>query len=67
MKKNGELKIEKGIPIPSIAANGEVTSVLAKMEVGDSLFVQYFCGKGRYSDRFKLRTVDGGTRIWRIA
>lgn len=77
-KTNGVLKIEKGIPIPTRSAGGEITSILQKMEVGDSVFVpkpankvtgsvQYFCGLKKYSDRFKIRSVEGGSRIWRIA
>lgn len=67
-KTNGELKIEKGIPIPS--GNANVTATLRKLKVGDSVLLpssfdrQYahqVLGKGNYT----ARKMEDGVRVWR--
>lgn len=76
--QNGEIKIEKGIPVP------ETRGVLAKypfssMEVGDSFFVAASdtgdlshvrsaasWNAKRHEMKFCTRTVDGGVRVWRL-
>ncbi len=79
--KNGELKIEKGIPIPTQSRVGrgpsEFTHTLATMKKGDSLFMPNETGAriGRRVSSYALanklrghyvcRTMDGGVRIWR--
>jgi len=70
------MKIEKGIPIPSIQAEG-LTVLLKQMEIGDSIFVPGKTTTGISSTlanvraknnfRFTSRTVDGGIRVWRTA
>ena len=74
-KAKTELEIKKGIPMPEPRARG-ITAALRKMDVGDSIFL-----RGRKTNRvtnitsllakktgftFTTRTVDGGTRVWRI-
>ena len=75
---NGELKIEKGIPIPSDGqrgpSKGALANALLALKKGDSVLtsksypnVMQHCmrylGKGNYT----IRAVDGGgIRVWRI-
>ncbi len=78
MKKNGngELKIEKGIPIPARKGGNSkgYAAALRKLDVGDSVVLPvtittasntaaHLFGSGKYT----ARKVDGGTRVWRIA
>lgn len=68
-----ELVIEKGIPLPPRGATG-VSSVLRSMVVGDSVLLpgtKTTTNLGGFFSKLKpmkfaARTVDGGTRIWRI-
>lgn len=75
MKKNDELKIERGIPMPEARGGsvGAVTGTLRKLNKGESVFVampataasvraRYALGAGNYA----CRKVEGGARIWRI-
>jgi hypothetical protein len=70
--KNGELKIEKGIPIPRSHGNG-VIPTLRQLEVGDSVVVPQptnnanssaaaALGKGNFICR---KVDDQHTRVWR--
>ena len=72
---NGELKIERGIPMPMQGRNNKgYTTVLRKMKVGDSVILphrdrdgaaavaNYALGTGKYSCR---KAEGGGYRIWR--
>ena len=74
-----ELKIEKGIPIPKIIHRTVLHSILHKMEIGDSIFIECapdkipsrrtYAGtwsKRYYPKKFMSRTVEGGVRIWRV-
>lgn len=71
--KNGPIKIERGIPIPvGNRQDRGFTSTLRAMRKGDSaLFptsVQSIHAIVRYIDMkgiFTMRTVAGGTRVWR--
>lgn len=70
--KWGDLKIEKGVPIPA-SRSGTMTALFQAMKKGDSVFlpdtqvkkaqsiVRYALGKGNYV----CRTQEGGTRVWR--
>lgn len=73
------IEIEKGIPIPLYAGQrGTAAKYPWKdMNVGDSFFVEgadtkqmssavYGVSK-RTGFKFACRSVDGGTRVWRIA
>lgn len=75
--KNGELKIEKGIPLPPKKTGpvpGALTQLLRKLRIGESIFVP---GKksavnggairsAGMTGRCAQRAMNGGTRIWRI-
>lgn len=67
--------IEKGIPVPPIVAPSEpkpdsLLGTLRRMEVGDSVLLEKRTSVGSMSKlpgkRFTSRTVDGGTRVWRV-
>lgn len=75
---NGQMKIEKGIPIPPATrggrgGGGSVSPIIKQMKVGDSIFF-----KGKKSTGFSwvrrrhrpmvftVRAMNGGTRMWRI-
>ena len=67
--------IEKGIPVPSGIRKSK--HPFHDMEVGDSVFYAgkttgYVSGQTQHVRRklgfkFVCRSVDGGTRIWRVA
>ena len=68
-------KIEKNVEMPT---GNETTYPFAKMEVGDSFFIEggtpdnrggiYTCAKSVFggSGHVKMRKVEGGVRVWRI-
>ena len=69
-----EYKIEKEVPLPNNMRKSGIMKVLAKMEVGDSVFaarmhpfagntMNYFREKGM---RFSQHKVEGGYRVWRV-
>jgi len=76
-----EYKIEKGIPIPKIKRLNPNCRVVPlyiwiEMEIGDSFFIPNRDGSSmgyvlkhinkRYAPkRFIVRTLEGGSRIWR--
>lgn len=70
-----EIKIEKGIPIPSRTRTGHLTETLRAMEVGDSITLpletKYGLGTVFYRlkpKKFVRRTLDKlELRVWRIA
>ena len=63
--------IEKGVALPTRALNGKYP--FAEMEVGDSFFVpkkrtiQTKSAATQLGFKFKVRHVDGGCRVWRVA
>ena len=71
-----EIKIEKGIPIPTITKKYRLSYPFQYMKVGDSFLVpqdyaeiarcssQQF-GK-RHNMKFIMKTLEGYSRIWRI-
>ena len=74
-----EFKIEKGVPLPDQSSRGGRRGKYpwAELEVGDSFFVPGKTarqlggantgGRRAFPDRrFVSRTVEGGTRIWRV-
>ena len=75
-KPNGEIKIEKGVPVPQ--GNPRAARYpLASMEIGDSFVVSledrhavqgatYMYGR-YHGCKFKTRTVNGGVRVWRLS
>lgn len=68
--KNGKLKIESGIPLPTRASRGQ-HSIMKDMKVGDSVFfedsqiagnaAQCQLGVGNYQSRKE----GNGRRVWR--
>lgn len=73
---NGEIKIEKKIPIPS--GRGPYGKYpWSQMEIGDSFLIpgkkvslvsSTMASAGRrLNKKFTARTVEGGVRVWRIA
>lgn len=70
-----DLKIEKGVPMP-IMANNARWAIVAKMEKGDSIFVegkspsgvsgQIAYAKRKFNFKFCARREGSGTRVWRI-
>ncbi len=73
--KNGELKIQKGVPIPKKKGRdiGEVGKALQSMKRGDSIAAwgsaqtvakaaKCYFGKGNYA----YRTTPEGGRLWRV-
>ena len=72
------LQIEKNVPMPINYGNSStLTTTIAKMEVGDSVFVPdvrqprlassiSYTGK-KTGRKFTYRTVEGGFRVWRAA
>ena len=72
-----EFTIEKGIPVPKMTGAGRKTKYpFESMQVGDSFFVKdgtvktlsRSCGTygKRLERKFTSRTVDGGSRVWRV-
>ena len=74
---NREFKIEKGIPVPSLGRGSRYP--FNDMAVGDSVFIpdkrpQQLSGSITWAKMqlggdavFVCRTVEGGTRVWRVA
>lgn len=73
MKKNGELKIEKGIPLPDPKRrHGYIAEIFRAMKPGDSVLGEWsmstayqyasrYIGKGNYTCRVEGKKV----RVWR--
>lgn len=70
---NGELKIEKGIPIPPRRKSG-MTEVLRALEVGDSVLLMttyssvggiVYLARAGTEKKFVTRTEGDGIRVWR--
>lgn len=76
MKANGELKIEKGVPIPPAKqkSTGRM-ALLRAMKKGDSVFVKSNNASNLYTgakmawgkDCYAIRKERDGYRIWRTA
>jgi hypothetical protein len=68
--------IEKNVPLARTTGNPTVYP-FRQMEIGDSFFAanapcQKLGNAARYAGKalnrtFKTRTVEGGTRVWRVA
>lgn len=73
---DAELTIDKGVPLPRRPDYiGLVAATLAKMSVGDSVFLpatRYKAGATWHiaaklsGKKVAVRSVDGGSRVWRI-
>jgi len=72
---NDELKIEKGVPLPT-SRGGGILTILRLCEVGDSILYKKTQGSAaslaklvgsEKGWKFTTRKVDGGIRIWRVA
>lgn len=73
------MKLSKRIPIPDVRTTREPMYPFAKMLVGHSFFVEggnaktvrtSACAYARRQGgtvKFKVLTVEGGTRCWRVA
>lgn len=74
MKKNGHIKIEKGIPVPPSKGRsmGVQAQTMLAMKKGDSCYIEKSrtsvyqlarlrLGKGK----FQVREEGNGTRLWR--
>ena len=71
--KNGELKIEKNVPLPKTYGGFGLTGIFRKMKPGESIFVPFdvssdprqiaynALGKGKFS----VHKEPGGARVWR--
>jgi hypothetical protein len=71
-----KIKIDKGVPIPDIGG----MYPFKEMEIGDSFFVECLAKNvtrkansilgsarnRRTNGRYKVRTVEGGVRCWRV-
>ena len=68
-----DFKIEKGVPIPPSHVSKGYSHALRKLKVGESVVLpapannlgatcRDVLGKGNYVSR----TVEGGTRVWRL-
>ena len=72
--KNGELKIEKGIPVPPRKEKTGYANVIRKLKVGDSVLIPgpsaaaynsiHYTGGNRKTHTG--RREKDGTRVWRI-
>lgn len=69
---NTKVKIDKNIPLPK-----KYIYPFVDMKVGDSFFinkkrttvyyaVKYYVNRKGYGKKFKLKSVENGTRCWRI-
>ena len=70
-----QFKIEHGIPIPD--AHARVRYPFGKLEPGDSVLIagkkgeqvrpatEYWRKKNGW--KFRVRTVEGGARVWRVS
>ena len=67
------MEIEKGVPIPENSGNKKYP--WKELEVGDSFFTsesaQTVAGSASHASKrtnrkFICRSVDGGTRVWRV-
>lgn len=66
--------IEKNVPIPKNMRGSGSRTPFWSMEVGDSIFVGLSAAHAsaltaparKAGRKFTVRTVEGGTRIWRI-
>lgn len=74
-KSNGEMVIEHGIPVPTPGGrDGIYCKVLRKMKVGDSVVLPLTTNRANQaaayafggSGKSACRTVENGTRVWRI-
>jgi hypothetical protein len=78
-KPNGELKIERDVPMPTQRAsrNSGLSAVIKLLQPTESVLVPGRTAKNigsivhyvhlQHPDRhFMCRTVDGGARIWRV-
>lgn len=70
--KNGELKIEKGIPIPQGRHNKGYSEILRKLKVGDSVLlpgqkesVRSLAAKTLGNGKYACRLDKDGVRVWR--
>lgn len=73
METNGEIKIEKGVPMPSGAGRPKINILLLQaMKVGDSVLVTPRKAKSLYISartakvRVAARSEEGMTRVWRV-
>lgn len=74
--KNGELKIEKNIPLPDWrrgTERGPLAEALSAMKPGDSVLADVSIANANQSARryigprqFAVRTEANGVRIWRL-
>ena len=75
MKANGEFRAEKGIPIPPHRGNKGYTDAMRSLKKGESVMLPIVIANavnslhhaGFSAETHTCRTVEGGTRIWRIA
>lgn len=72
--KKGHIKIERGIPIPDHAGKKGYTALIRSLKKGDSVLLPIIIQNATSlcyqisADRelFTRRSVEGGTRVWRI-
>ena len=75
------IQIEKNIPIPEkftgkAGAFKEISLAAMSMEIGESVFLKLTVNKAiakfsyvskKHGRKFTSRSIDGGTRVWRVA
>ncbi len=77
---NGEIKIEHGVPAPPLWQQRGAKFPFAAMKPGDSFFVPaaeahisrisarvWALAQRNPGQKYTCRTVDGGTRVWRVS
>lgn len=81
MKTAQAIKVEKGVPLISNSGRrpGDYKYPWRKLRVGDSFFVPEWSARKvavqasaclaskRHGKKFTARSVDGGTRVWRLS
>ena len=75
MKKDGQFKIETGIPVPPHPRNKGHTKAVRALKKGESVLlpvkihsISSILRRFGFSAKTHVcRTVEGGVRIWRIA
>lgn len=74
MNDNNDIKIEKGIPLPEPRTiRGSISSVIKKMEVGDSILVTERQRQAAFASAHDVKVKltsqhvgNGKVRVWRL-
>lgn len=77
MPKSRDLKIDRGIEVPSHQLRNQFATVIEQMQEGDSVFFDDLTEAKRFTVclfnatagtpfRQLMRTVEGGWRVWKV-